>query len=180
MHDDVIHQPQATHRIRIYLAGPDLFFPDGQERYDRLRALCAFHGLDAVTPTDGLEESAVIGAADRAITIFQHNMHLLLSCDAVLANLSPFRGTEPDSGTVFEVAYAHARGMPVAGYTLDGLTVEKRHILLRKGDRDTSGALLDRQDGGFVERFALPLNLMLACAFPVTQTPQQALAHLMV
>lgn len=44
------------------------------------------------------------------------NIARLDSADGVIANLRDFRGTEPDAGTVFEVGYAHARGIPVIGY----------------------------------------------------------------
>ena len=37
----------------------------------------------------------------------------------MLANLEPFRGSEPDSGTAFEVGYALALGKPVYAYLSD-------------------------------------------------------------
>ena len=48
--------------------------------------------------------------------IFTSNVAKLSEADGVIANLAPFRGHEPDSGTVFEVGYAIARGIPVIGY----------------------------------------------------------------
>ena len=39
---------------------------------------------------------------EAAEQIYQHNLRLLRDCDGVLVNLSPFRGVEPDSGSVFE------------------------------------------------------------------------------
>ena len=41
---------------------------------------------------------------------------MIHECDAVVANLSPFRGPSADVGTVWECAYAKALGMPVFGY----------------------------------------------------------------
>ncbi len=164
-------------RPRVYLAGPDLFFPDAEVRYARLKAACESAGLVGVAPNDGLVPGLLTGS-DEAHRIYEHDMRTLQSCDAVLANLSAFRGTEPDSGTVFEAAWAFAKGMPVAGYTVDGLTTADRHLLLRKCDHDAQGVLRDRGDGGAVEPFGQGTNLMLACSFPTVQTPQQGVRWL--
>jgi nucleoside 2-deoxyribosyltransferase len=163
---------------RVYLAGPDLFYPDAEERYGRLRAACKSAGMIGIAPNDGLILPVPASGKETAQRIYHHDMHMLTSCDLVLANLSPFRGPEPDSGTVFECAYTFAQGIPVAGYSVDGLTTAGRHPLLRKVDFSSDGALLDREDGGTVENFDLPANLMLACSFPIVQTPQQALEKL--
>jgi nucleoside 2-deoxyribosyltransferase len=47
--------------------------------------------------------------------IFTSNVAKLSEADGVIANFAPFRGHEPDSGTVFEVGFAIARGIPVVG-----------------------------------------------------------------
>ena len=39
-------------RLRVYLAGPDVFRPDAVEHGRRLVALCNQHGFDAVFPLD--------------------------------------------------------------------------------------------------------------------------------
>jgi nucleoside 2-deoxyribosyltransferase len=59
------------------------------------------------------------GPAAQARWIYQANIGLIARADAVLANLDFFRGTEPDSGTCFEVGYAVALGKPVYGYIPD-------------------------------------------------------------
>jgi nucleoside 2-deoxyribosyltransferase len=162
---------------RVYLAGPDLFFTDCAERYGRLKQACRFSGLVGVSPVDelGADFTETVDLANR---IYRHNMRLLQSCDAVLANLSAFRGTEPDSGTLFEAAYAFAKGIPVVAYTVDGLSTAERHRLIRKTSVDQDGTLRDWSDEGLIENFGLPLNLMISCSFPVMQTPQQALDRL--
>ncbi|MDD5000649.1 MAG: nucleoside 2-deoxyribosyltransferase [Thiomonas arsenitoxydans] len=171
---------QKPEQPRIYLAGPDLFFADADERYARLKAACQFAGLVGVAPNDGLDlpGAGLLSDEDMARAIYDHDMRALVSCDAVLANLSAFRGTEPDSGTVFEAAYAFALGIPVVGWTGDGWTTKDRATFRRKVWRDVDGTLRDKLDGGEVEDFGLPLNLMLACSFPVVQTPQQATQQL--
>lgn len=162
---------------RIYLAGPDLFFRGAEDRYARLKAACNFAGLTGVAPNDGLEPGLLTGP-EEARRIYAHDMRTLQSCDAVLVNLESFRGVDPDSGTVFEAAWAFAKGMPVAGYTQDGLTTTDRNLLRRKVWRDADGVARDKLDGGLVEDFGLPVNLMLACSFPVAKTPQEAIEQL--
>jgi len=131
--------------MKLYLAGPQVFLPDAAAHFDNARALCAAHGHEALTPLDG--------TAQGAAAIYAANLALIQAADAVLASLDPFRGFEPDSGTVFEVGYATALGKPVIGYVRDARSLRER-LLPGGGTHD--------EDGLLVEDFALPLNLMLA------------------
>ena len=74
----------------------------------------------------------------------------------MIANLNPFRGQEPDSGTCFEVGYAFAKGKPVFAYVADARAMREK-----LGERDA--------DGFSVENFGLPLNLMLSSAATVVE-----------
>jgi len=136
----------------IYFAGPDVFNQDYAELTAVIRALCADNGLNPLLP-GGL-------GLDSAESIFRHNLALIDRADGLIANLNPFRGViEPDSGTVFECAYAYAKGKWVIGYLAD-----RRDMLTRLRQTDISppdDGLLCR-DGTLVEDFGLPLNLMLA------------------
>jgi len=75
-----------------------------------LAAVCERNGLEALSPFD----LSVDITSARAI--YDANIAKLQTADSVVANLAPFRGEEPDSGTVFEVGVAAARGVPVVGY----------------------------------------------------------------
>ena len=83
---------------------------------------------------------------------------------AVVANLTPFRGIEPDSGTAFEVGYAHALGRPIVAYVPDARPLLQRLPLGAVRAGDTPGTWTMSADGSRIENFNLPLNLMLACA----------------
>lgn len=89
--------------------------------------------------------------ADNAQDIFAGNCGLIDQADIVIANLNPFRGAEPDSGTCFEVGYAHAKGKQIYGYVSDGRAMREKI-----GENDAAGFA--------VENFGLPLNLMLCGA----------------
>lgn len=100
-----------TTRPRVYLAGPDVFRPDAEQHFAMLAAVCDKLGLKALSPFD-----SSIGAHTPPRAIYDANMAMLRTADGLVANLAPFRGAEPDSGTVFEVGVAAALGLPVVGY----------------------------------------------------------------
>lgn len=139
--------------MQIYLAGYDVFRRDAAVYGDYLKALCAAAGHQGLYPLDNCVPSGLENE-DAARWIARANMAMLEQADAVIANLAPFRGMEPDSGTVFEIGVAVALNKPVWVYFPD------------KGDlRSQVGTDKDGrcQDGFSVEDFCLPRNLMLAC-----------------
>jgi len=140
--------------MKLYLAGPDVFRPDATAWAEAARQLCKAAGHDALIPLDGVETTAP--------GIYHANIELIRSADAVLANLNPFRGCEPDSGTCVEVGYALALGKPVIGYlALDETTTARVERISGTKLEWRNGRPLD-QAGLYVEDFGLPLNLMLA------------------
>jgi len=102
---------------RVYLAGPDVFFPAAKELALTYKAILAEYGLDGQFPLDNQIQAATLEETARAI--FEANYRLIDSCDAVLANMVPFRGPSMDVGTAWEIGYAYAQGKPVVGYTED-------------------------------------------------------------
>jgi hypothetical protein len=88
---------------KIYLAGPDVFRPDAPAWGLSLKALCREFGFDGLFPLDNAAPEDLSGPA-LATWIYEANIALIRKCDLVMANLAPFRGYEPDSGTAFEVA----------------------------------------------------------------------------
>lgn len=140
--------------MKAYLAGPDVFRPDALRWADEARALCRAHGVEPLVPLDG--------DARDAAAIYAQNIALIRAADVVLANLSPFRGAEPDSGTAFEVGFAVALGKPVIGY-LEQLSSLPERVAAWQGValQQTANGQFDR-DGWLVEDFGLHANLMLA------------------
>lgn len=140
--------------MHVYLAGPDVFRPDALAWAEAARDLLARHGHVALVPLDN-EETTAAG-------IYRANIALIAQADAVLANLNPFRGAEPDSGTCFEVGHAIALGKRVIGYVDDARPLAVR-LAAQQGSiqQSADGRLIDGA-GMTVENFGLPLNLMLA------------------
>ena len=136
--------------MKIYLAGPDIFRPDVLEWAEAARSLCRQYGFDPLLAVD-LKET-------EPAKIFEANLDLIRKAQIVCANLDPFRGSEPDSGTAFEVGYALALGKKVCGYVTDmKASLDRTWGAVKRDD----GMLVD--DKGFaIEDFELPCNLMLA------------------
>lgn len=142
--------------MKIYLAGPDVFRPDVDAWAADARALCARYGFEPLLPVDHPETSAE--------RIFAANIDLIRKSQVVAANLDPFRGPEPDSGTAFELGYALALGKKVVGYVTKLSNTTDRVRFAQGGVelvRDANGRAVDR-NGWAVEDFGLPCNLMLA------------------
>ena len=163
-------------RPRIYLAGPDVFRPDAAEHLALLTAVCETLGLDPLAPSDGLVP-AWVPEAEMPQQIYDINMSLLKQATGVIANLAPFRGIEPDSGTVFEVGVAVARGLPVVAYGIPPGSYADRVMAGMRTTRGHDGALRDA-DGLVIEDLGLPLNLMLARSVMFAATATEALEQL--
>ncbi|MCY0387511.1 nucleoside 2-deoxyribosyltransferase [Robbsia sp. Bb-Pol-6] len=147
--------PFLPTRPRVYLAGPDVFFPDALARGATLRALCTEFGFEGLFPLDAPAPADASSPARFARRIFEANLGLIRRADAVLANLQDFRGHEPDSGTAFEVGFAAALGLPVWAYGAPAVPIVEQ-VPGDAAGRDAQGYL--------VEDFGMSRNLMLACA----------------
>jgi len=145
---------------KIYIAGPDVFEKDSIELGKRLVSLCKKYGFEGLYPLDNVVDFS----QDKhkiAQDIFEANVKMIQKADIIIANLNPFRGKEPDSGTVWECGYAYGLGKEVYGYMQDTSEYIKRFA----ADEVTleNGNLYDKE-GRLVEDFAYPLNLMLSCS----------------
>lgn len=152
----------------IYFAGPDVFRPDLETWRAKVIALCRKHGVTPLLPCDGTESEPE--------AIRTTNLKLLGSASAVIANLSPFRGTEVDTGTAFEVGYACALQKPTVGFIEDIEPIEDRvGRLFGPLTKTDSGAFALRDRGGFgVEAFGLSTNLMIAVGIPIVGGDEDA------
>jgi len=142
--------------MKIYLAGPDVFRPDVVEWAESARKLCRRYGFEPLLPVDHQETQP-----DK---IFQANIDLIRKAQIVAANLDPFRGPEPDSGTAFELGYALALGKKICGYVTRLETLAQRVETAEnrsEAPAPYAGKLTDRK-GLTIENFGLPCNLMLS------------------
>lgn len=101
-----------------YVAGP-FFDPEQTSSMERLEKVLEEHGKKLFKPrfVSQIEEVGPEGC-------FADDIKGINSSKAVIANLM-----DEDAGTMFEIGYAHALGMPVYGY-FDGLTPMDRVNLM--------------------------------------------------
>lgn len=139
-------------RLRLYLAGPDVFRPDAVAQGEFLKALCAAQGVEGLYPLDGTDTD-----------IRRRCIAMLDEADALVANITPFRGVHMDPGTAFEIGYAEARGKRVFLWSDDPRMVAER-ITPAADDAERDG------EGHLIENFGKAENLMIvrdgACVWP--------------
>jgi len=158
--------------MQIYLAGPDVFLPDALAVGRRKVEICAAHGLTGLYPLDNLIDRS---AADASLAIFRANEAMMDAADAIIANLTPFRGAGADPGTVYELGYMAGRGKLCLAYSNDPTIYADR---VRRSTSVTAREdhLVDAE-GLTVEDFGHSDNLMMIHALerygsPLV-TPQQ-------
>ncbi|WP_054619477.1 nucleoside 2-deoxyribosyltransferase [Neisseria sp. 83E34] len=153
---------------QIYCAGGDVFLPepkrgqvfdnmkklaeDFSDRHGSFRLLIPLDNEVVLQPGDSVEVKRA-----NALTIRLANEEMIRRCDVVIANLSPFRGEEPDCGTTYECGFARALGKPVLAYT-DNPAEQTAKYAGFDFDREAEDSRFAYAE---VEDFALPFNLML-------------------
>src|SRR5580704_1531739 len=100
--------------MKVYLSGPDVFLPDAVEAGRRKVELCTRYGLTGLYPLDNAID---IAARDASLAIFRGNEAMMNSADAIIANLTPFRGPGADAGTAYELGYMAGCGKLCLGYS---------------------------------------------------------------
>lgn len=150
--------------MRIYLAGPDVFHPDAAQRAMAMKAACARHGMQGVFPLDPPPDGADIPAdAAQWLRIHLANEAHIRGCDAMVADITPFRGASADPGTAWEMGFMRALGRPVMAWTAetrdyrariapDGLAVEDFGLadnLMLEGGVALSGGMVMRGEAAF-------------------------------
>ena len=149
--------------LKIYLAGPEVFLADfGAETFVRKKTLCQKFGFTGISPMDGELDVSHLAPFEQGLAIYRGNIQHMRNADAVIANMTPFRGVSMDSGTAFEMGFMAAVGKPVLGYTNVAAGFETRNELYYASG---SHASVDPYTAGTaIERFEMADNLMMVGA----------------
>jgi nucleoside 2-deoxyribosyltransferase len=154
----------CTMAKRVYLAGPEVFLANAREIGARKRAICEQHGLVGVFPSD--EEEAcdpALPLAEQGLAISRAMERVMWGCNAMIVNLTPFRGPSADVGSAYEMGFMRALGRSIFAYTNDARPFLDRVAGFCGGAvrvRPTGGH--EDPDGMAIEPFELQDNLMLA------------------
>lgn len=146
---------------RVYLAGPDVFFPEPELWAQRKKTICDRNGIVGVSPLDEFPD----GPAEWATFPFwrkiaHRNEAHIRSCQALIANLTPFRGPSADVGTVYEIGFARALGLKIFGYATTTEPFLARTLKGNAAQIQSDGSWRD-DEGLLVEQFGLFDNLMI-------------------
>jgi nucleoside 2-deoxyribosyltransferase len=146
--------------MRIYLAGPEVFLPEAETIAAAKKEICARHGAVGVFPTDLRPDHGEAADTPRWYSIYLRNEAHLRGSDALIANLTPFRGPSADAGTVYELGFMRALGRPIAGYSNVATPFLARSRALPGTHLGPDGRWRDA-DGLALEDFGLTDNLMI-------------------
>lgn len=147
---------------RVYLAGPEVFFPNALAQGAEKKRLCAEFGFAGVFPLDNtIADAASLSPEALARAISHGNEGLMRSSDLMIANCTPFRSVSMDAGTAFEIGFMRALGRPVLGYS----NVAADHAArVRALPEAVQGAWDPETRQADIEDFGLAENLMIAIA----------------
>lgn len=141
---------------KVYFAGPDVFHRDYSKWMEKTAATCKTLGFEPLFP--------YCPELNRPLDIFKFNRALIIQADYVVANVTSFRGPEPDSGTVWEIGFATGLGKHVIQFTEDQLLHTDRHQAADEQLEDAGGV---RNRDYFYEDFGKMVNLMLSESNPL-------------
>lgn len=129
-----------------YLADFEMFLPTCEETVRQWKKTCDKYGIIGLFPGEG---EKVEPGEDFWRRVFLHDVENMEKSDMVIAQLDDWRGKQPDSGTLFEVGYYLALGMPVYGfYNSSGSLLEKNkdNILVDGVHYDNQGYAIEERD----------------------------------
>lgn len=131
-------------RPKLYIAGPEVFFRNGEELMRRKGELALDYGFAPSVMAETELDQAGLTAFEFGCRISAANERMMRESDLVIANLTPFRGIAADVGTAFEVGFMRALGKPVFGYT----NVARRYF--ERLTDDYYGGQCEKQPDGYV------------------------------
>ena len=160
--------------LTVYLAGPDVFYPEAKEKLGTKKAILNKHGIHSHTPLDKEISFAGKSKQDIANEIAHSNEKIMEDCNIILANLENWHGSpSADVGTAFEMGYMSARferdpkKVMIVGYYPNGIQKKFSTRVVDKlcdGKQITQDGILIDPSGYEIEDFDLLDNLMLVQA----------------
>ncbi|URW91250.1 nucleoside 2-deoxyribosyltransferase [Lacticaseibacillus paracasei] len=160
-----------TRQESIYIAGPEVFFNNGDEVLKAMRILAESRGHSVTLPNDDPLEMNHTDRRLNAQSIFKNLLKVMNNTSLIIADLDQFRGSEPDSGTIFELGMAYARKIRTYGFARDTRPLAWKDQKIVKKDSE----LLD--ENGKVHHYSfLPFSpLVMASTQIVEGNFEQAL-----
>ncbi|PSW06818.1 nucleoside 2-deoxyribosyltransferase [Photobacterium lipolyticum] len=102
---------------KIYLAGPEVFLQNAIEIGEYKKTLCGLYGFQGLYPQSNVLELNANNPQENGLMIARANEKLIQEADAIIANITPFRGSSCDVGTAYEMGLAKGLGKPIFAYS---------------------------------------------------------------
>lgn len=113
------YQHSLVKNEALYIAGPECFYTYGYDALGAMKARAEALGFGVTLPNTDPLDLENEDLQKRADSIFANLEKVMLETTAIAADLEAYRGAEPDSGTVYELGMAYAKGAKCYGYTRD-------------------------------------------------------------
>lgn len=129
---------------KIYIAGPECFYDGGYTALNAMRRRAESLGFAVTLPNNHELDMENPCLQKRADSIFEDLKIVMNESTAIVADLEAYRGSEPDSGTIYELGMAYARGIRCCGYTRDKRPLawkDQRYVMRNQKVYDEKGRL---------------------------------------
>lgn len=140
---------------KVYFAGPEVYFPWGDRVAAAQKAAAAAWGIATSQP----ENRYAPDANANADAVFADIVAKMKASDYVIANVDPFRGNQPDSGTAFDLGMAYALGLKSYVVTRDKRKILQKSPFARLNPEDEKPY---DADGRPLPEAENPVNLMIS------------------
>lgn len=147
------YQRKLFEQEAIYIAGPECFYTYGYEMLAAMRVRAESAGFGVTLPNHHPLDLTNPDKQKRADSIFEDLKMSMNETTVIIADLEAYRGAEPDSGTIYELGMAYAKGARCYGYSRD-----KRSVVTKnQGCVLTGGQVFDER-GNHVPYAELPFS----------------------
>lgn len=135
------YQHELVKKESLYIAGPECFYTHGYDMLAAMKARAQALGFSVTLPNSDPLDLDNPNLQKRADSIFKNLEKVMLETTAIVADLEAYRGAEPDSGTVYEIGMAFAKGAKCYGYTRDKRSFGTKNINAGLRDKKTADEL---------------------------------------
>lgn len=135
-------------KYRLYITGPQKYYPNGLAELKMCKTYAELYGFEVINDFSYLENNHID---------FEHiDRNFLDDCDIIIGDVNPFRGGEPESGTVFDLGIAFAKKKRIFTHVKDRRNVIHKYPV---GHFNEEGKLIDQHGLVFSDGYTLG-NLM--------------------
>ncbi|MGI6069219.1 MAG: nucleoside 2-deoxyribosyltransferase [Blautia sp.] len=129
------YQHDLVKEEAIYIAGPECFYTYGYDALAAMKARALSLGFGVTLPNDHPLDMENPDLKKRADSIFEDLKRVMNETTIIVSDLEAYRGAEPDSGTIYEIGMAYAKGARSYGYTRDlrSLQTKNQAAVLKDG-----------------------------------------------